>query len=340
MSNLLSHINSDFVTAANRLRGRKSPRHIVAYVESYDDILFWNELLSEVESDDVRFDVMLPSRTSLTKGKKMALANNLGPDMIACVDADYDFVLQGATPASHKVCNSPYVLHTYAYAIENHQCYAPTLQRVCVAATLNDRVLIDFEAFMAEYSRIIWPLFVWNVWTYRYELYQHFDLTAFASVVKLHNFSIHHPTACLETLRRTVNRKVAALQRQFPQGKKSYAPLRASLLALGLTPETTYLFMRGHDLHDGVVSPVLNAVCSQLRREREAEIFRLACHERQHQNEFASYQRAITHYEDVLRKHSAFRISPLYRRIIADAQALAKGADNANSTLSQQTAPD
>lgn len=323
MSHLLSHINSDYISASNRLRGQHSRRHIVAYVESYDDILFWNDLLSEVEDEKVTFDVMLPSRTSLSKGKKMALSNNLGPDMIACVDADYDYVLQGATPTSHKVCNSPYVLHTYAYAIENHQCYAPTLQRVCVAATLNDnRELIDLEAFMTEFSRIIWPLFVWSVWTSRYGLHSHFDISDFASTIRLKTFSLHHPDRCLERLRTTVNRKVSALQRQFPQGRKTYPSLRASLIGLGLTPETTYLYIRGHDLHDGVVAPILTMVCSELRRQREAEIQALAFHSCQHQNELSAYQHAITHFDEILRKHSTFRISPLYKRIVADARSL------------------
>ena len=124
---LTSYINSSYISAMNRLGGRKSRQRIVAYVESYDDVFFWSNLLRPLETEQYFFEVMLPSRTSLCKGKKIALANDLGARlgkcMIACVDADYDYLMQGVTLSSAEVCNNPYVFHTYVYAIENFQCY-------------------------------------------------------------------------------------------------------------------------------------------------------------------------------------------------------------------------
>ena len=39
----------------------------------------------------------------------------------------YDYLLQGATHTSRYIINNKYVFHTYAYAIENYQCYAEAL---------------------------------------------------------------------------------------------------------------------------------------------------------------------------------------------------------------------
>ena len=81
------------------------------------------------------------------------LSENVGESMIACVDADYDYLLQGVTELSRTVNHSPYVFHTYAYAIENLQCYAGSLHDVSVAVTLNDHKIFDFEdiyAFIAK----------------------------------------------------------------------------------------------------------------------------------------------------------------------------------------------
>ena len=157
---LSQNLNSDFIAAANRLRPKQARHKIVAYVESYDDVFFWSSLLRSLETPHYYFEVMLPSRTSLSKGKKIALMNDLGDrlgtSMIACVDADYDYLMQGeTTEASWQVCRNPFVFHTYVYAIENFQCYAPTLQNVCVMATLNDRRIFDFEVFLQQYSEII-----------------------------------------------------------------------------------------------------------------------------------------------------------------------------------------
>ena len=168
---LSDNLSSAYIDAANRLNGKQARRKIIAYVEAYDDIFFWRTVLSGFENEERYFEVMLPSRLNLTKGKRSVLMNlvsqNIGENMIACVDADYDYLLQGTTPLSDEVINNPYVFHTYAYAIENLQCYAPSLHDVTVAVTLNDHSIFNFEEFLKLYSESIHPLFVWSIWHYR-----------------------------------------------------------------------------------------------------------------------------------------------------------------------------
>ncbi len=340
---LTDNISSRYIEAANRLRPNKARRRVVAYVESYDDVFFWRSVLDEFESDTLTFEVMLPSRTNLGKGKKNVLSNRLGnqlgQSLIACVDADYDYLMQGATPISREIIENPFVFHTYVYAIENFQCYARGLHEVCVMATLNDREVIDLEAFMEEYSRIIWPLFVWNVWVYRYDCYSRFTLLDFGGLVSLRDVNPFHPERTLETLRHTVNRKINWMQQHYPEGKKTYKPLREQLLQLGLTPETAYLYMQGHSLFDGVVLPLLTPLCVHLRKEREAEIRRNAVHTQQRQNELSCYQRRLGAIDQMLRKSTKFRESDIYQRLRQDLQAFVetlpkpqveapKGSDN------------
>lgn len=231
----------------------------------------------------------------------------MGNYMIACVDADYDYLLQKTTPTSRMVNTNPYVFHTYAYAIENYQCYAESLHRVCVMATLNDRQMIDFEDFMREYSLIVWPLFVWSVWVYRHNHYREFTLTEFGNHVTFNEVNVYHPEQTLDFVRRKVGRKIAWLQHHFPQAKKNYEQLKQELLELGLTPETTYLYIQGHTLFDNVVSPLLSPVCILLRKEREKEIRRLAEHDIQRQNELSCYQHSQNAVEDMLRKNVGFQ---------------------------------
>ncbi len=353
MSRLNHNINSAYIEAMNRLGGRRARQRIVAYVESYDDVFFWSNLLRPLETERYYFEVMLPSRTTLCKGKKVAIANvadraaeaddgaetrprpvgddlssRLGRCMIACVDADYDWLMQGATHTSAEVCSNPFIFHTYAYAIENYQCYAPALHNVCVMATLNDHHIFDFETFLAQYSAAIWPLFVWNVWCYRYGYYKNFSMLDFYHIVQLTHFNYYHPEQTVDHLRHLVNAKVSRLQRIYPQGKKTYKPLRDELLAMGLTPETTYLYMRGHDLFDGIVAPLVEGVCEVLRREREHEIRRLAEHNVQMQNELAAYQNAIAPIEEMLRKHTAYISCPLYLRVQSDIARLVESLEN------------
>lgn len=325
---LTQNLNSAYIEAMNRLKGKNARRRIVAYVESYDDVFFWSNLLRPLETEQYYFEVMLPSRTSLQKGKKTVLANSLGERlgnyMIACVDADYDYLMQGATPTSRYILQSPYVFHTYAYAIENLQCYAPALRQVCASATLNDKRLFDFEKFFEEFSTIIWPLFVWNVWCYRYDHYKTFSMLDFYHIIEIQKLDFYHPEKSLEALRHRVNAKIARLQKSFPEGKKTYKPLWHELETLGLTPAKTYLYMRGHDLLDGIVTPILQTICEALRREREREIRNLAVHATQKQNELSSYQHSVQSVETVLRRHTDYIGCQEYRHIQADVRKFLK----------------
>ena len=330
MKRLKDNVTTGYVAAANKLASKNARRKIVAYVESYDDVFFWRTVLSRFEDETRYFEVMLPTRDKLERGKKSAMMNvigeNVGPDMIACVDADYDYLLQGSSPTSKKILESPYVFHTIVYAIENYQCYAPILQRVCVMATLNDREIFDFKAFLENYSQIIHRLFMWNVWAYTYGRHTLFPLSDFADVVSLDRFNLQHPDKSLNALRQRCNRRMNLLQRQFPEGRQTFRPLCEKLEALGVTPSNTYLYMRGHDLFEHVVGPILEAVCTKLRREREAEIARLAVHEMQKHNELASYQHSCAPWQEMLRKHDFYRRSSLYRQVVQRARDIARQA--------------
>ncbi len=139
---LTDNINSLYFEAANKMTSKKARRKIVAYVESYDDVFFWRSVLGKFEDETRYFEIMLPTRNHhLDRGKKAAIGNMLkgvGRDMIACVDADYDYLRQGTTEASQQMLENPYIFHTYAYAIENFQCYAKGLHETCVMVTFND----------------------------------------------------------------------------------------------------------------------------------------------------------------------------------------------------------
>ena len=323
---LTEHVNSLYIEAANSLKPKKARKRIVAYVESYDDVSFWSHLLSQYNSEKFFFQVMLPSKNSLAKGKKVAMMNELGMGlgghMIACVDSDYDYLLQGSTHTSRRIIDSPYVLLTYAYAIENYQCYAESLHGVCVRSTLNDKPMIDFEAFFRLYSQIIYPLFVWNIWFYRKHELSVFSMQDFCRVVRLDPVSVPHPEDALEQLRIRVVKKLAWLTRRYPQALPELENMKPELAKLGVTHNNTYLFIQGHHLKENVVMKLLSPVCVRLRREREMEIRSLACHAQQYRNELTAYHRSLQTIESVLRKNTDYEDASTYAMIRRDVEQL------------------
>ena len=319
MKRLNKYITSDYVAAANKLKGKTARQRIVAYVESYDDVLFWRMALSPLETPERYFEVMLPSRDHLSRGKKQAiltvLENGVGENMIACVDADYDYLSQGMTHESQTLLGNPYVFHTYVYAIENYQCYAPSLHNVCVMATLNDRQMFDFQTFLAEYSKAIFQLFVWNIMIYRRREYGRFTMTEFNTVITLRHSRLEDIMEMVQRVRHKVKVKLQDLRRQMPDVKDEYVQTRDSLIELGVTPETTYLYIQGHHLFNNVVLPTLQTVCDELRRSRESEIRSQACHVVQMQNELSAYSNSISDIAQMLKKNTGYMMSPQYQQL-------------------------
>lgn len=332
---LKDNINSRYFEAANQLRSKSARRKIIAYVESYDDILFWRTVLGKFENDKRFFEVMLPSKDVLRRGKKSVLMNfigqNVGRDMIACVDADYDYLLQGVTPMSRNIIDSPYVFHTYVYSIENYLCYAESLHNVCVMVTLNDHAIFDFVDYMRQYSEACYPLFIWSVWMYRTGNYSRFTLTDFCKVIDPGGFNIQAAQKSIDHLRSKVGRKVHSLQQQYPDAKESYIRLKEELRRLGLTPSNTYLYIQGHHIFDNVVAPIAGKVCNRLRMERENEIYRTAIHRTQRNNEMACYENSLQDVRLMMKKNMGYTSCPQFIRLQENIGKALDGEAEANN---------
>ena len=322
---LTDNINSQYFEAINKMTPKKARRRIVVYVESYDDVFFWRSVLGRYEDDKLTFDIMLPSRNQhLDRGKKAAISNMLkgvGRDMIACVDADYDYILQGATEMSRQMLENPYIFHTYAYAIENFQCYAKGLHETCVMVTLNDHRIFNFERFLQSYSQTIWPLFVWHVvFLQRRKMTMHFDMCEFNKVVVLPSVRIQNPKWAIEYLSKKVRAKMFQLERRFPKLKDALPETERMLCDLGINDNNTYLYIQGHHLFDLVVSPVVQTVCDILRNEQENDIRDRAVHSEQARTEIACYENSLGKVKMMMKKNTYYQFSPEFQKILADVE--------------------
>ena len=193
--------------------------------------------------------------------------------MLLCVDSDFDFLFNGATEQSRLIRDSRYMFHTYTYATENYLCYAPSLHNVCVKATKNDTRIFDFERFMADYSRTIYRLFLWYAYSAKLSDEHVFTLVDFKSSVRLNYLDLEDNGApTIAWLQRNVARREQTLASKHPKQAAELDDFAAQLGRLGVTPETTYLYMHGHTLMDNVVMVLLETVCEKLRQMTAARI--------------------------------------------------------------------
>ena len=129
---------------------------------------------------------------------------------------------------------------------------------------------------------------------------------------------MQNPLPSINKLKHKVRTKVNELQRLFPDAKDEYLATKDDLRALGVTPQTTYLYIQGHHLFDTVVSPILSKVCNILRQERQNEIYYASAHKTQKRNEMSCYENSLQDIKSMLKKNTGYMSSEQFRRLQDD----------------------
>ena len=213
------------------------------------------------------------------------------------------------------------MFHTYVYAIENYQCYAPSLHNVCVSVTLNDHRIFDFKTYFQVFSEALFPLFIWSVMLYRNGYYPKFSISDFNRIADPGGFNVFQPEVSIANVKRKVSTKVNELQRMFPDFKEEFQATKEDIKALGVTAQTTYLYIQGHHLFDTVVSPIMSKVCNLLRQERQNEIYFAMAHKTQKRNEMSCYENSLQDIKAMLKKNNGYMASEPFRHIQEDIRA-------------------
>lgn len=301
-------------------------RHLVnVYVEGYEDVAFWRGIFDHFRNPYLRFEISVPNRDDLPKGKKvlMSMIGKTDPErVILCVDSDFDYLFDGATEQSREVLAADNMFHTYVYATENYLCYAPSLRNVCVKATKNDTRIFDFEKFFADYSRVIYPLFLWYAYSAQLSHESVFTLAEFKAAVRLGYVDIRqNGEGTLAWLKRNVERRHQVLESENPQMVDDVMAFAQKLQKVGVERDNCYMFMHGHTLMDNVVLVVLSAVCEKLRQLSIAKINQSKVEGVALQNELNNYTNTLRSIRDVLLDNENYTSSPLYKRLRDDIQA-------------------
>ena len=300
-------------------------RYLVqVYVEGYEDVAFWRGIFDHFRNPYLRFEISVPNRDDLPKGKKvlMSMLDKVDKErVLLCVDSDFDYLFAGETEQSERILNADNMFHTYTYATENYLCYAPSLRNVCVKATKNDTRIFDFVRFMAAYSEIIYPLFLWYVYSARHSTENVFTLAEFRAAVRLGYVDIrHNGEGTLAWLQRNVERRHQALINDNPEMCEAVEALGTQLKKCGVERDNCYLFMHGHTLMDNVTMPLLSAVCDKLRQLSVAKINNSKVKGVALKNELQNYTNTLRSIRDVLLDNENYTSCPLYKRLRDDIQ--------------------
>ncbi len=309
------------VELAKTLPVDENQRLVHVYVEGYEDVAFWRGVFDHFVNPYMRFEISVPTRHDLPKGKKILLGmiSKSSPELLLCVDSDFDHLFHETTPQAQELERAKYMFHTYTYATENYLCYAPSLHKVCVKATKNDACIFDFEHFMEGYSRAIYPAFLWYAYSAQLSSEGIFLLADFRATVRLGYVDLSDSGInSVEWVARNVERRVKNLASQHPEMREKLDSFREGIESRGVSAESCYLYMHGHTLMDNVVMIVLNGVCEKLRQLALARIVESSKEGTALKNEISNYNNTQRSIKDVLLDNENYTFSPLFQNLHRD----------------------
>lgn len=257
---------------AAHFAGEAFLKHCVAsvHVEAKADEEFWRKIFRYyVVGKDFNFI----SESSTPKGTVATGVNHclkykpyLSKHFFICIDSDYRYLMQekGFTPAQ-------YVIQTYTYSIENHLCYAAQLNDLSEKQLQIKNTVFDFELFLNAYSKIIYEVLILHLYFLKRdeEVFPKRDFFQLLNLLQsVPDYDVvNNGKAVLDLLEQRCKDKIAELKKRFPtvnvEAEKEYNS------TLGLTPDTAYLYVRGHNLYDLVCALGNNVTEKLLEQEKQ-----------------------------------------------------------------------
>ena len=294
------------------------PTYVKVIVENSSDVPFWHDFLTGVLPEKT-FDISPFSFSnepvSLTMGKahiyQKSEEGGLGPHYLGCVDADYDYLLGNRTRDGQVLNASKYIIHTYAYSVENLLCCPEGFDKICTQA-IKCQVKCPFTDWMKEVSIAIYPLLIWSLYLEsRDDDHQIFSVTDWAQVFP-HDKSFGDEDAHKELLTfitSAVERLVCDIESNVSdEDKVAKEDLESYLVSSkGLKPEDSYLYVRGHDIYGFIQDTMLKPICKQIKGQYLSQIDASAKNEEERKNIRQQYVKQTKDVDTYLEFNYAYK---------------------------------
>ena len=243
--------------AEARLYGAVAAIHI----EHKNDEVFWRKVLKYAYPEG-KFRFIATSRSAsgnFTCGCTQCMQYHkfLDKRFWIAIDSDYRYLREETgIDAAH------YVLQTYTYSFENHFCFGQNMNRAyrqalgldpSVEINPKEEYFFDFEAFLREYSFIIYPLMVWQLYLEKVDP-NTFPKNVFHRLLGLNfpkDFWKNNGEAVLDIMKSRSWKLQKYLKKKYPEADYTWFEARCN--ELGVTRDNSYLFVRGHNLYDSMI---------------------------------------------------------------------------------------
>lgn len=228
------------------------------HLESEEDEMFWDAMLQYCRPGSYNYKYHSKSVEGKdTQGCTQCLnfKDYLCPQLFICIDSDCRFLRKEQyLDAAH------YIIQTYCYSWENHYCFAEKLQIDLIEKCPDAAKQFDFRIFLKNYSSTIYEYFLLFLYLGRIGKLSICPKKKFNELVSTQyrkGDEIGNGISIVNRIKSELSSyfsTIDAIQFNETSEREHYGKL-------GLTSSNVYLYLRGHNLQNLIIS-IGNHICN------------------------------------------------------------------------------
>lgn len=258
----------------NKARGKHLALdgEVKIFVEANDDMIFWREIFwhfaPELKIKIHKSGEGMPISGSDLLEKRLD-REGVNQYKIICFDSDYKRYW-----SKNSRYESLYIFQTFSHSIENHNCFPAFLDRLVRIVTETENIQPWFSEFLKKYSQTVYPLFVYFVYDklnnkniltdkdfHRAIFTQEFFQKNIASKITENDI--------IKNIEAKVNALIAELTLKEKISDNDWQNTCEYLQNnYSIDNDNTYMYIRGHNLEETVITTLLGRLCYDLIKDK------------------------------------------------------------------------
>lgn len=250
---------------------------IKVYVENDSDKIFWWTILEPFQIKyNVEFDISAFVFDNKTQNGKTSILSKItdeqmGRNLIVCLDSDYDELIDGFSDYSNRICQNKYIVTSFWYSIENIKCHPENLKKIITKLSLKINIPENFLSCFENISLELKEVFLYYL-VFRENKVGGFCLSTFSNIL-----------GSLKFTKEGINKDI--LHKKIMHWKISniilinkyiekILPMEYKLYSMGFSDNQYYQIFNGHYFQDNIVLPLLIFWVNSYRSEYLHDLYR------------------------------------------------------------------
>jgi|GEM_PF-3897476 len=260
----------------------------IIFIEDENDERFWTEVIEDLAKN--RYTFKIATKKSLGKGSdevkirgKGALTklyDTLNKTVMVAVDSDFDYICPENSECAKKLSENKFIIHTFSYSTESVIFCEKSINLISSKIRYNLKISFDINDEIKKISNIIFESFSMFAYLNNKGLSiesskQYHEIFRFSTSKEMFLDKNYNLCPCIinELTINSNNKKEKYLKYIEDNGLlDEYTAYLEYLNNLGLQKDNVYRFIRGHDLEEKIVIPLLECLKHKILNDEISHI--------------------------------------------------------------------